>query len=77
MIGGKVIEITDRRIWCVGIGSDDGDECAVFYENDHKARLPALGEEIWWQAGRIYYGPRDEISLRKVANSHDPRNTHE
>lgn len=77
MIGGKVIEITDQRIWCIGTGCEEGDELAVFYENDQGVRLPALGETVWWQCGRIYYGGHDrnsgEISLKKIANSHDPR----
>lgn len=73
MIGGWVIEITSDRLWCVN-GSD---ELAVHFENDRDVRLPELGEEIWWQAGRIYYGGPDpkhgEISLRKFGYSHDPR----
>ena len=73
MIGGWVIERTEDRLWCVN-GSD---ELAVHFENDRNVRLPKLGEEIWWQAGRIYYGGPDpkhgEISLRKVGYSHDQR----
>ena len=73
MIGGKLIEKTEKRLWCVGVGADNGMELAVFYENDTKDRLPYFGEEIWWQSGRIYYGKNDEFSLKKIANSHDPQ----
>lgn len=74
MVGGKVIEITGNRIWVVGIGPDEPHELAVFYENDLNCKLPVLGEEIWWQSGRIYFA-KDRLSLRKVGYSHDPRNT--
>ena len=73
MIGGWVIEVTSDRIWCI----NGNDELAVHFENDRNVRLPELAEEIWWQAGRIYYGGPDpkhgEISLRKVGYSHEPR----
>ncbi|WP_306127948.1 hypothetical protein [Roseovarius sp. MMSF_3350] len=73
MVGGRVIEIAKVaegkwRIWCVN-GSD---ECAVFVEPDDAVGMPELGEEIWWQCGKVYFDG-DQKQLRKIANSHDPR----
>lgn len=75
MVGGWVIEAATQpndliRLWCVN-GSD---ELAVLVEDDRQNGLPELGSEIWWQAGRVYFDG-DRKSLRKIANSHDPRDS--
>ena len=82
MVGGRIIEIrpmqivagaypgkpTDVvRLW---VHNDPDDECAVFAEPADI--MPRLGEEIWWQSGRIYFD-QDRRSLRKVGYSFNPR----
>ena len=72
MVGGWIIEILPlengySRLWCVDRG---GDECAVVVQNQDV--MPGLGDEIWWQAGRVYFD-NDRRSLKKIANSFDPR----
>lgn len=76
MVGGRLIEIAEigpgvTRLWCVGTqGSEVGDECAVNVET--APAMPLLGDEIWWQSGRVYWD-RDRRQLRKIGNSYDPR----
>ncbi|MEQ8822860.1 MAG: hypothetical protein RIC14_00625 [Filomicrobium sp.] len=77
MVGGKVIEIKPKgpevtRLWCIGTGSEKYDECAVYVETPADGILPGIGDEIWWQAGRVYFDS-DRRSLKKIGNSHDPR----
>ena len=81
MIGGKVIEIAARadgnsRLWVVGIHGDEPRELWVTVQNDTGVRMPNLGETVWWQSGRVYYGGPDrahgEISLRKIGYSGAP-----
>lgn len=78
MIGGRAIEIDrdrkgDVRLWVYQPG--EGEAC-VHAEDDMGAGLPSLGQEVWWQAGRIYFGGPDpkhgEVSLRKIGYSHAP-----
>jgi hypothetical protein len=73
MIGGKIIEVRQDRLWVV---DRHGQEMCVNIENDAGVRLPRLGESVWWQSGRVFYGgpdkARGEISLRKVGYSHSP-----
>ncbi len=78
MVGGRVIEISTTafgkdgvsRYWCV---DRNGDECAVFGEDPNDGIIPNIGDEIWWQSGKIYFN-KDRRSLVKVGNSHDPLN---
>lgn len=76
MIGGRVIQIDmgpPIKLWVYSPG--EGELC-VHAEDDRGVGLPALGEEIWWQCGRIMFGGPDpkhgQVSLRKIANSHPP-----
>ncbi len=78
MVGGRLIEIGEMepgvtRLWCVGIGQEHGDECAVHVET--APAMPLLGDEIWWQAGKVYWD-KDRRHLRKIGNSYDPRQPH-
>jgi hypothetical protein len=69
------------RLWVLDTPSD---ECAVHVDPSKafdtpgaKPRygapgLPALGENIWWQSGRVYFD-NDRRYLVKVGNSFDPR----
>lgn len=71
MVGGKLIEVAEiqpgvTRLWCVG---RDMDECAVNVETE--AEMPAVGDEVWWQAGKVYWD-NDRRELRKIGNSYTP-----
>lgn len=76
MIGGRLIEITEispgvTRLWCVGTGCEEWDECAVHVET--APEMPRLGDMIWWQGGKVYWD-QDRRHLRKIGFSYDPRN---
>ena len=73
VVGGKIIEMRPMttyviRLWCVS--TKNADETAVYARLEDV--MPQVGDEIWWQAGRIYFDG-DKRSLRKVAYSFDPR----
>lgn len=71
-VGGWIIEIVpgdipgETQISCV---NREGDETAVLVEP--AASMPSIGDEIWWQDGRVYFDG-DKQSLRKIGNSFDP-----
>ena len=72
MVGGWIIEIAEvkpgeTRLWCV---DRQGDECAVHV--DTAPAMPLLGDEIWWQSGKVYWD-RDRRTLSKIGSSYDPR----
>lgn len=82
MVGGRVIEIMPMcvlagpypgqmtnviRLW---VHNPPNDECAVYAEPAET--MPALGDEIWWQSGRIFFD-NDRWTLRKIGYSFDPR----
>jgi hypothetical protein len=80
-VGGRLIEIrpmsvaTDRgarrqvvRLWAV---DRDGNETCVYAEPT-SGPMPGLGEEIWWQSGKIYFD-RERQHLVKVGASFTPR----
>ena len=77
MIGGRVIQIDQGdpvKLWVYQPGA--GEMC-VHAQDDLGVGLPALGEEIWWQAGLIMFGGPDpkhgEVSLVQIGNSHSPK----
>lgn len=82
MVGGRIIEIQPMRIIAgpypgkltdvvrLWVHNDPDDELAVYAEPAEI--MPVLGDEIWWQSGRIYFD-KDRRSLRKVGYSFDPR----
>jgi hypothetical protein len=82
MVGGRIIEIRPMRIMAgtypgkltdvvrLWVRNEPDDECAVYAEPANC--MPKLGDEIWWQAGRIFFD-KDRRSLRKVGYSFDPR----
>lgn len=78
MVGGKVIEVTrlkpgEVRLWVTGCREGEwGQDLAVHVVENGRVGLPALGEEIWWQAGIVYFGPHDSRRLRKIGDSYDP-----
>ncbi len=77
MVGGRVIEIAPAqfntisivRIWVISTARNSYDECIVYAERGEV--MPKLGDEIWWQSGRIYFN-RDQNSLKKVGYSVNP-----
>lgn len=73
-VGGRVIEIAHHkledgmpvmRLWVV---DRDGTETCVYSHQAPPEGLPHIGEEVWWQAGRIYFD-RDRRHLTKVGYS--------
>lgn len=78
MVGGRLIEIAHLtgsnpavyRLWCV----DGNDECAVRVHVHPEDTLPELGQEVWWQSGKVYFN-KDRNTLPKVGNSYDPRDS--
>lgn len=80
MIGGRLIEMSKVgpgiRLWVTGSGRDGDserfDECCVHVEDGPEVRSLKLGEEIWWQAGKVY-ARGETLVMRKIANSYDPR----
>lgn len=78
MVGGNLIEIAEvtapdgkpaLRLWVVD--RHHNDELAVLARPVDAQPIPELGEEIWWQSGRIYFR-NDTHTLEKVSNSYDP-----
>jgi hypothetical protein len=82
-VGGKIIEMRPMtitagdypgkptkvvRLWCMD--PRNGDEVAVYAEPAEI--MPKLGDEVWWQSGRIYFDG-DRRSLRKIAFSFTPK----
>jgi hypothetical protein len=50
----------------------EGQTCADSTSKDGKPKeLPRHGEDIWWQAGKIFFD-HDRQQLVKVAYSHAP-----
>lgn len=73
MVGGNVLQIdsagpAEVKLWVCN--PKEGEGC-VHVDPASGARLPRLGEEVWWQAGRVYFDG-DRVSLRKVGYSHLP-----
>lgn len=82
MVGGRIIEMMPMRILAgtypgrlvdvvrLWVHNEPNDECAVYAEPAEI--MPQLGDEVWWQSGRIYFD-NDKRSLRKVGYSFNPR----
>ena len=77
MVGGTVIEAaqdaTGIRLWCA---DRNGDECAVHVEDPQ--RMIQVGDQVWWQAGKVYWTPKGsdkarDIAFPKIGYSFDPR----
>ena len=73
MVGGWIIDIWHGRqkvrLWCV---DRHGDELCVYVEPFEDG--PGLGDEIWWQCGRVMFD-RDRRTLRKIGYSFRPPTT--
>lgn len=80
-VGGRLIEIqpmtvlTDSgkrrevvRLWAVDRG---GDETCVYVEPGSPV-MPKLGDEVWWQAGKVFFD-KDLKHLIKVGGSFSPQ----
>jgi hypothetical protein len=82
MIGGVVIFVSVRGertcLWCAerlydGFGNRAGigDECGVYVDLD--GEIPSVGDDVWWQCGKVYWTPEDERfhdrPLRKIGYS--------
>jgi hypothetical protein len=81
MVGGKLIEAElmhlDNgtfvcRLWVIDPGN--ADEKCVDSEPFSVHQGPSLGEEIWWQSGKIYFDG-DKRSLRKIGFSFTPQSS--
>lgn len=61
MIGGKVIEtiVLPDKVW---VNCKERPEysttCAIYVENDARARCISEGDVVWWQGGRAMWTPR-------------------
>ena len=81
-VGGRLIEmrpytLRDRdnpafsrdvlRLWVVDRSGDE----TIVYADPSADVLPVIGDDIWWQAGKIYFN-QDKNSLVKIAYSHSP-----
>jgi hypothetical protein len=85
MVGGRVIEIAPLRkafgyppkeqqcyrLWVVGTGDEEADECAVHVAIPDDGVLPSIGQEIWWQGGKVFFDG-DRRELTKLGYSFDP-----
>lgn len=79
MIGGKVIEtiVCGDRVW---INCEDRFQtCAIYVQNDCKARAVSEGDIVWWQAGKAMWTAKDRYGktvgkpdtiLTKIGFSH-------
>jgi len=72
MVGGWIIDIWRGRgkvrLWCV---DRHGDECCVYVELFEEHLGPDIGEEIWWQSGKVFFNG-DHNHLRKIGFSFRP-----
>lgn len=74
-VGGRIIEsravtlddVTLVRLW---VCDRNGDEVAVFAEQS--SDMPKLGDEIWWQSGKIMFD-NDRKFVRKIGYSFNPQ----
>ena len=82
-VGGHIIEIQPmvitagshpgvptpvKRLWCM---DRSGDETCVYAEDYGAGDGPVVGDEVWWQAGRIFFD-QDRRTVRKVGYSFSP-----
>ncbi len=77
-VGGRLIEILPMRaedgdevvrLWVVDRPRSScgvGDETCVYVEP--QAAMPSLGEEVWWQCGKVYFD-NDRRHLKKLGAS--------
>lgn len=85
-VGGKIIEIREmtitagdysgkptrvKRLWCLDARNGYNDETCVYAEWYLDGNGPKLGEEVWWQSGKIFFN-NDSRTVRKVAYSFKP-----
>lgn len=79
MVGGSIIQVRregDKTLfWCA---DRHGDECAVYVRTIPPVALVHPGDTVWWQAGQVYWTPkdsnvRDVVCFAKIGNSFDPR----
>lgn len=68
MVGGYIIQIEqlDPSVWEFWV-VDGTDEMKVRVKDPE--RLPDVGTECWWQAGKVYC-EGDTLVLNKFANAH-------
>ncbi len=78
-VGGRIIEIGPYVLWdkddpkvrrdVIRIWVIDRENVETIVYAEPAAELPRHGEEIWWQAGTIFFA-NDHCKLKKVAYSH-------
>jgi len=59
VIGGIVIEtvVLPDRVWINCAEKDSTSKCAIYVENDAKARCVSPGDNVWWQRRRAMWTP--------------------
>lgn len=85
-VGGKIIDIREmtitagdypgkptrvKRLWCLDARNGYNDETCVYAEWYPDGTGPKLGDEVWWQSGKIFFDGGRQY-LRKVAYSFSP-----
>lgn len=85
-VGGRIIEILDmtitagefpgqptrvKRLWCLDCRNGYSDETCVYAEWYPEGQGPRMGDEIWWQGGKIFYDC-DRRAVRKIGYSFSP-----
>jgi hypothetical protein len=78
MIGGKVIESRAEgektRLWVMD-HRQTSDELLVYVET--QAEMPQPGDDVWWQAGFVYWTPADhrfvDQRIPRIGYSFSPR----
>lgn len=73
-VGGRIIQIREVRpgvsaLWVLDVQKGYETETCVHVETE--TEMPALGENVWWQSGKVMWD-RDRRTLRKVGFSHSP-----
>lgn len=59
MIGGTVIKVKHLKdkVWIKCEEDNSNSQCAVYVENNAKARCVDVGDSVWWQGGFAMWTP--------------------
>lgn len=75
-VGGRIIEIktvsdTETALWVLDVSRDNCGETETCVHVETAPAMPLLGDEIWWQSGKVYWDS-DRRQLLKIGYSHTP-----
>ena len=61
-VGGKVVEtiVLPDKVWINARDKYEGD-CAIYVENDARARCVSEGDALWWQGSNAYWTPKAHL----------------